>query len=157
MDHDEPPYADPQIQKDYEAALGDFLVRFNRIENLIADIAYRALKRYGRTDLAASTIKQPLQQRLDSLELILLGVSNLRPLPYAAIKALAKDRNTLAHGHFNQNPFQGDYVIVGRGGEGHDWDPASIAKLAVRADELWDDLRGIEAWFLFDEVDREQS
>ena len=38
------PTADPRIQKDYEAALGAFLVAFNRIENTVSDVIFLALR-----------------------------------------------------------------------------------------------------------------
>ena len=37
------PTADPQIQKDYEAALGAFLVAFTQIENIVSDVIFLAL------------------------------------------------------------------------------------------------------------------
>ena len=45
------PTADPQIQKDYEAALGAFLVTFNRIENTTNEIIHLALQASERQDI----------------------------------------------------------------------------------------------------------
>ena len=39
-DWDDVPSADPNIKKDYEAALGEFLVVFNRIENFVKRYYY---------------------------------------------------------------------------------------------------------------------
>lgn len=47
-DEDDIPWADPAIQTDYEAALGSFLVSFNRLENLIGDLLEESLAHLGR-------------------------------------------------------------------------------------------------------------
>jgi hypothetical protein len=55
---DEPPWADPQIQKDYEATLGAFLVSFNRLEDVVSKLIGYALKRLGRDDCWLSRVRQ---------------------------------------------------------------------------------------------------
>ena len=45
------PAAEPQIQKDYEAALGAFLVTVNRIENTTNEIIHLAPQTSGRQDI----------------------------------------------------------------------------------------------------------
>jgi hypothetical protein len=35
---DQPPWASPEIQQAYEAALGKFILSFNRLDNLLTEI-----------------------------------------------------------------------------------------------------------------------
>ena len=48
---DDIPTADPQIQKDYEAALGAFLVAFTQIENIVSNIIVLAQEKAERKDI----------------------------------------------------------------------------------------------------------
>lgn len=148
---DDIPWADPQIQKDYEAALGAFLVRFNRIENMIARLVRHALSRLDRQDLLNRSMSGPLKQRVQALDLILLAFPAFPKLPISGIDRLSAVRNSLAHGHFEQNPYDGDYEIVGKS-ESRTWHPNEIQGEAAVADSIWTELRLIEAHFLFFDV-----
>lgn len=143
---DDIPWADPQIQRNYEAALGRFLVRFNRIENAIDTLAAKALRRLGRSGVE---VNGPFLQRVERLELIMFAFPTWPAIPRPEIKALAGNRNELAHGHFDQNPYSGDYEIVGRKRR-RPWSPSEIDALGDEADKIWDKLRTIEAAFLFE-------
>jgi hypothetical protein len=146
---DDSPSADPQIQKDYEAALGEFLVRFNRVENAIGDLIVHALSRLKRTELVDRCRNAQLNLRLRNLELIMLAFPEVQKLPIGEISALAENRNSLAHGHFEQNPFSGEYEIVGKKGKAHKFTPSDIREMGAGADAIWHDLRLIEAYFIF--------
>jgi hypothetical protein len=50
-DDSEPPWASPEIQHDYEVALGRFMVAFNKMDHLLTEILKRTLQRMGRKDL----------------------------------------------------------------------------------------------------------
>ena len=109
------PSADPQIQKDYEAALGEFLVAFNRIENTVSDIIVLALKKAGREEILGSMAWDTFDRKIRNLELISLRFQEIASLRLIAeLRALGTERNQLAHGHFEQNPVDGSYVVVNR-------------------------------------------
>lgn len=111
--HDDIPSADPQIQKDYEAALGAFLVVFNLIENTVNDVIVMALQQSERQDILQRLKGDSFSRKLATLDLISLTYS--QPLPKTLVdelRDLSTHRNNFAHGHFDQNPFDGDYKIV---------------------------------------------
>lgn len=145
---DDIPWADPQIQLDYEAALGRFLVRFNRVENAVDNLITMALEKLNRTDVE---ISGQFLQRVERLELVMLAFPSWPSVPKDQIKSLAGSRNELAHGHFDQNPYQGDYEIVSRK-KSRPWSPSQIESLGDKADEIWHALRNIEACFYFEEI-----
>ena len=115
MDYDDHvPWADPKIQADYEAALGRFLVGFNRIEAMVSDLIVRSMQQLERTnDEITEVLDNHLKRRVEDL-VKLLREAERPSIPADDIDALAKKRNTLAHGHFEQNPYSGEYEIVGR-------------------------------------------
>ncbi|MCK0197516.1 hypothetical protein MWN34_11375 [Ancylobacter sp. 6x-1] len=111
---DEPPPDDPRGRRDFEAALGTFLVAFNRIEALICDLIVSALGQLGRDDLAERCCRQDLARQLDDLELIGLAVPGMNPLPLAEIRALVETRARLTQGGFAERPFDGAAYIRDR-------------------------------------------
>jgi hypothetical protein len=148
LEDDDLPWAGPSIQRDYEAALGGFLVRFNRIENAVNRLLRFSLARLGRLDLERQTVRATLQTRVQNLCLLMLSFPTSAQVPSKEIEALSAIRNELAHGHFEQNPFAGDYEIVGTA-RSKPWLPRDVERQAEEADRIWDQLRLIEAWFIF--------
>lgn len=144
------PWADPKIQVEYEAALGAFLVRFNRIENFISDLIGRALVRHGREDLIERALKKQLNARIEILEWLLVPMPYMSDVPTKRIQALADQRASLAHGHFEQNPFSGEYKIVGKG-QSKAWTPETIQPLMDEAVAICEELSNLRAQFWFDE------
>jgi hypothetical protein len=114
-DHDaeDIPFADPQIRIGYQVSLGRFLVQFNEIENLVSELILLSLTKVGLDELGARLAKGRFSERLEYLKAlnrrIGLGVSDEE---FATLKVLSTERNTLAHGHFDQNPFDGSYEVV---------------------------------------------
>ena len=151
------PIADPQIQKDYEATLGAFLVAFTQIENTVSDIIFLALEQAERKDILNRLRGDSFRRKLVTFELI--SLAHPRPLPKSAIdelRDLAARRKDLAHGHFHQNPFDGSYEIL--------TDRKSLLvpamqlkQLTERAESAWDALRYAEAYFSFDDLDEQES
>ena len=149
------PTADPQIQKDYEAALGAFLVACTQIENTISDIIFLALEQAERKDILNRLRGDSLRRKLVTLELI--SLAHPRPLLKSAIdelRDLAAQRNDLAHGHFHQNPFDGSFEIV-TDRKALSMPIAQLKQLTERAQIAWDALRYAETYFSFDNLDEE--
>ncbi len=51
FDDDGVPWASPEIQTAYEAALGRFMLAFNRLDNLLTVVVSLVLQENGRADL----------------------------------------------------------------------------------------------------------
>jgi hypothetical protein len=151
-DGQDEPWADPQIQIDYERALGQFLVRFNKVENLISDIIPQALMNTGSEHLLAHVKGDLFARKLITLELALdkaLRTGSRRL--FDELRELNSRRNDLAHGHFDQNPVDGDYVIV-TSKKTRDVPITLIQRLADRVEKAWHELRHLEATFMFADV-----
>ena len=151
------PTADPQIQKDYEAALGAFLVAFTQIENTVSDVIFLALEKADRKDILKHLRGDAFRKKLNTLELI--SLSHPRPLPKSALdelRYLGTRRNELAHGHFHQNPFDGSYEIS-TNRKAFPMPVTQLKQLTARADKAWDALRYAEAYFSFDDLDAQQG
>ncbi|WP_282611016.1 hypothetical protein [Pelagibius sp. Alg239-R121] len=150
---DDGPWFDPEKRPNYEAALGRFLVSFNRIENQISRLIDLAVVRVRQKhdvkhDPKKEHVRMRFEHRLYVLELILLAFPEASSLPAAEIRKLSKDRNKLAHGHFDENQFSEDYEIPGRK-EVRNWTDQDFSKLVEKSDELYQQLRQLEAFLVF--------
>lgn len=145
---DDTPWADPAIEAAYKAALGSFLVQFNAIENLLTEVLDLSFRSLRRPDLLR--LNEPFERRLQTLELIGLALPRMHVPNFEDLRALAKERNNLAHGHFDQNPHSGAYSIVTRGGKMTDWPVELITALENRALIAWADLRDCLAFHWYD-------
>jgi hypothetical protein len=143
------PWADPAIQQDYQAALGEFLVKFNRLENLIGDLILHSLTKLGRPDLYRPEAQ--LSSKLHTLELVGLALPNMHKPTMKAIRDLLGERNTLAHGHFDQNPYSGEYSIK-HGAKSASMPLTKIRTLCELAEEAMSDINSALASHWFDGV-----
>jgi hypothetical protein len=154
-DHDDPPMADPKIRSEYEAALGRFLVAFNRVDNELTELIALALAKLGRFDLFVRCAEEvDFNRKLFHLELLSLSTEGkpLHGLPIKEMKELAGRRNILAHGHFDQNPFQGNYTIKNKG-QRAPFSATVLGKLTKRCDVVWEKLRDGSAGYWFENLD----
>ena len=106
--------ADPAIRTDYEAALGRFILAFNEVDYRLSRVIGSELSQRERSALAATGSKGPFAQRLETLDILVSSTKNseLSTLPLTRLRSLNTDRNNLAHGHFDQNPFDGAYTLA---------------------------------------------
>lgn len=151
-DFDDSPSTDPQIQADYEAALGRFLVAFNRVDNEVAQLISTVLHLSERRDLIDDlTHKADFSRKLQTLDLLTLATHSgqLKDAPIKEMRQIAGERNTVAHGHFDQNPFDGEYQLKGKG-RYSDYSPKRLDALTRRCNEVWQRLRTIDAGFHFE-------
>jgi hypothetical protein len=115
QDDDAEPWASPEIQQNYETALGRFIVAFNAVDNLLSQIVETVLRHLGRDDLIKEGLdRSPLNLRLQFLDLLKHSTagSGITSVPMLAIKKIAGERNILAHGYFDQNLFDGSYTLA---------------------------------------------
>ena len=147
----------PKFQREYEAALGDFLIRFNRIENLVSQIIKLALDhlyKLNETDnkkLIERCRKGSLNQHINDLELILLAIPTSQNFPIAEIRKLSEERNKLAHGHFEPDHNEPAYEIIGKGGP-RKISISDIQEWGERADTIHTELISLKAYYVFYDV-----
>lgn len=149
---DDTPSADPQIQIDYEAALGRFLVAFNKVDNELEGLINTLLTCLSREDLVEEcTIKVDYSRKLLILDLLSLSSDpgELKTAPVSEMRQIGRERNVIAHGHFDQNPFDGGYKILGKG-KYSDYSPKRLDDLTTRCNAVWDQLRHLRAYYWLD-------
>jgi hypothetical protein len=153
MISDDIPWADPSIRTEYEAALGRFILAFNEVDFGISKIIACEILKRGRSDLAESAAKSPFVQRLETLDILASTTTHsaLAALSVAKLRSLNGDRNKLAHGHFDQNPFDGSYTLILKAKTG-DYPTVRVRKLAEELAEFAEQLRHMEAMYEFEEV-----
>jgi hypothetical protein len=150
-DFDEP-FADPQIQKDYEAALGAFLVVFNAIENSVSDLIHLALKKSDRKEIAKFINGDNFFRKLIVLDLLTIAQPRIASkMLIEKLRALGTERNNLAHGHFDQNPFDGNYQVV-TNRKTRSIPIEQISKLTERAESACNELRDSVTFFHVEEL-----
>lgn len=147
------PSADPAIRIDYESALGRFILAYNEVDYRLSQVIQRDLSERKRDDLAKSALEGSFNRRLDTLDLLAQSPSKgmLRSVPITRLRELNADRNKLAHGHFDQNPFDGSYSVV-QAAKARDYPVAIVLAFAGELTEIADLLRLIDNSYDFDFV-----
>jgi len=113
--HDEAdPWADPEIQRGYQAALGEFIVSFNRLDADLTKVLRLALGDAGKLGLFPQIRARGYGAKLQALELLQISPTMvaIHGLPIDEMRKIAAIRNFLAHAHFDQNPFDGTYELI---------------------------------------------
>lgn len=106
-------WADSTIRTEYEAALGRFILAYNEADYLLSVVIAAELSKRGLPELGATAAKGHFAHRLEKLEILMSATnSHLSSLPVAKLRSLNADRNNLAHGHFDQNPYDGTYKLI---------------------------------------------
>lgn len=151
---DDTPWASPEIRESYEAALGRFILAFNQLDNLLSEVIETVLGRLGRKDLVKKCSELNFSQKLlvfDLLKYSSEGVT-IADVPVDSMRSVAGERNLLAHGHFDQNPFDGSYAIVRKRKSIRDqYSVEKLEELSEQATRAWDSLRHCEAIYEFSE------
>jgi hypothetical protein len=68
-----------------------------------------------------------------------------------SFEQVCRERNKLAHGHFDQNPFSGDYQIVHKNIR-KEYSVERLDVLTEQANMAWMALRYAEAFYTFTDV-----
>src|SRR5579871_3414523 len=140
-DDDDTPWASPEIQEAYEAALGRFLLAFNRLDDLMSEVIGRMLHALKRDDLVTRCTPKNFAFKLLILDLLKTSTEGkvLADVPIDLMKQVAGERNVLAHGHFDQNPFDGTYKVVTTRVR-KEYPVSVLDALTSKADKAWDAL-----------------
>jgi hypothetical protein len=155
---DDIPFADPAIRTDYEAALGQFILAFNEVDYRLTQVIRSELSQRARIDLAATASNGTFAQRLLTLEMLASATPNgrLSASPITRLRTLNTDRNNLAHGHFDQNPFDGSYAII-LTKKTRDYPAAHVRSLAVELAQIADWLRTTEILYDFEDLTKKDA
>lgn len=152
---DDIPWADPEIKKAYEAALGKFVLAYNQIDYYLGHIIALVLRNNDEP-----VINQIRNQTLTNKLLLLRCLRHttegrgLADLPFDKIEEINGKRNNYAHGHMEQNPFDGSFEIIQKK-KLQNPSTKELLELAKNAEELWDRLRIIEMQYEFGDVSAE--
>lgn len=114
-DDDDIPWADPRIRIDYEAALGRLILTHNDVDLHLTLLIEKSLERLASEDPELQKLRLgPFKKRLDNLRTLhkKSPALNLHGLDFAALEEVNEQRNIVAHGHFEQNPYMGDYRLI---------------------------------------------
>jgi hypothetical protein len=152
FDDDGVPWASPEIQANYEAALGRFIVAFNRLDNLMTVLLEMVLQRTGQPELVKDCAGSNFWLKVLAIDLLKTSTEGkgLKQVPTGSIRLIAKHRNNVAHGHFDQNPFDGDYHIVGK--KRLTYSASDVDAQTAEALKAWEALRLAEAFYTFADV-----
>ncbi|MBY0334390.1 MAG: hypothetical protein K2X49_27350 [Acetobacteraceae bacterium] len=157
-DDDDIPWASPEIQRDYEAALGSFILAFNRVDHDLGVVLVQAFDQAGIEILAERFVRRAgFKERLELAKLFSQHPAGtyLKGICVDRLRVLSEHRNTLAHGHFDQNPFDGDFKIVERK-KIKEYPAEQIQQLTREIDQIWDSIRLAEAQYIFADVSIEE-
>lgn len=72
----------------------------------------------------------------------------IQSVSITAMREMAGERNRLAHGHFDQNPFDGSYDVVTRNIR-CTYSVERLDGLTEKADRCWDELRHASTYYVF--------
>lgn len=108
------PDIDPGIRTNYEAALGRLILAHNDVDYHLTQLIECCLKKLGKRSELSQLAKGMFADRLKTLKMLNAISPDLRLnfLDYDELSSLNGERNIVAHGHFEQNPYDGDYRLI---------------------------------------------
>lgn len=130
------PFAGPEMRRNYEAALGKFLVTFNAVEDYMRFTVAEIAKAHDQTELwEKHLIGDDFTRQLKNLRLLVMAEPFFSDTPFDRLAALNATRNKLAHGHYDQDLFTDAFEIVGKR-ERVRMTIGEIGRATAEADEL---------------------
>jgi hypothetical protein len=110
------PFADPQIRADYRDALGRFIMAHNEVDFWLAGILKKAVTILAPDGSLDRMAMGDFYERSTALSLLMKTAPHLGfgGVGKGRLTELNGTRNILAHGHFDQDPFDGTFEIVSR-------------------------------------------
>lgn len=116
-DYDTAPYADPKIRMEYEAALGRLILAHNEVDYRLTKALERVVLRLVSDRSLIRFTQGTFDNRLRNLELFqkVAPDSGVVKVDVTELRRLNAIRNDVAHGHFDQNPFDGSFTLIGDG------------------------------------------
>jgi plasmid maintenance system killer protein len=151
-------WADPAIRTEYEAALGRFILAFNEADYRLSQVIAAELAKRGHPELAETATKGTFAQRLEKLDLLVSSTKDqqLSALPVAKLRLLNTDRNNLAHGHFDQDPYDGSYRLI-LAAKTRDYPISRIVALGDELAQIVEFLRTTEILYDFEDLSKQST
>jgi hypothetical protein len=145
------PWASPEIQRKYEAALGRFMLEFNRLDTLLGETLEFVLAHLDRKDQIKDWVGKDFALKLFFLDRLKhsSGGCGIKHVSIPDLKNISGARNFFAHGHFDQNPYDGSYVVRLRDKKPSYYSAKVIDGLTEHATKASDALRSSHAFYLF--------
>ena len=125
-------WADPAIRRDYEAALGRLILAHNEVDRNLTILIQKCLTELGDPPALKTLTNGDFKSRLTNLALLHATSPQLRALSGIDIDGLSGlngNRNVVAHGHFEQNPYDGDYWLIGKKQNYEDYSTERLNKI----------------------------
>lgn len=112
--YDDTPSADPAIRLAYEAALGRLILAHNELDYRLTTIIELAVAELSADPDLLDLAKGDFAARVRSLRLLkaLPAKLPLERVECDKLLSLNSQRNIVAHGHFDQNPFDGSFTVL---------------------------------------------
>lgn len=108
------PFADPAIREDYTKALGRLIMAHSEVDFWISALLTKAVTKIAPDGALDGLTDGNFYQRATNL-MLLMKVAPQQPLGGVGngrLLDLNRFRNTLAHGHFDQDPYEGTFQVV---------------------------------------------
>ena len=108
------PFADPAIRQGYQAAIGRFIMAHNEVDYWLSSLLHKIIKDLDPDGGLKQLALGDFAQRAANLSLIMkvhptLPIGNVGN---GRLGVLNEFRNRVAHGHFDQNDYDGSYRLV---------------------------------------------
>lgn len=155
-DDDDIPWADPQIRINYEAALGRLILAHNEMDRHLTLLIEKCLEKLGHPPEHDRFRFGRFTARLNNLR-TLNNMSAGLPIAHVdfdGLEAVNGQRNIVAHGHFEQNPFMGDYILITNKETHRDFSVERLNDITVSLEKQTTALKPI-IYFAFDEIEFE--
>jgi hypothetical protein len=148
---DDEPFADPSVRLNYQAALGEFIVTFNELDDLVTKLvgyAYQVIKRPLPKNIGRNfASKVDLLDAFGGVDLLKLSGA-----PIGELRDIAEMRNTLAHGYVDQSSFSEAFVVKPGDTKGKVVKAKTIEAWSDRATRALERLKYSEAVYWFGHV-----
>lgn len=142
-DDDDISWADPAIRQNYEAALGRLILAYNDLDRFVTMMIECVMHDLGDRPELQKLTHGSFSRRLDNLHML----NSIRPdkriesIGFDDLVELNRLRNIVAHGHFEQNPFQGDYELISNQKTHKDFSVERLDDITKRLDEVGDRVK----------------
>ncbi|WP_248116954.1 hypothetical protein [Brevundimonas sp. EYE_349] len=146
---DDVPWADPAIRERYEAALGRLILAYNDVDLHLTRLIEECQRKLGDPKHLKKLATGSFIERWDNVRMlraILPDMPLLQGIDFKELHELNELRNIVAHGHFEQNPFQGDYELITRKQRHDDFSAERLDNITGRLNAQAEALK-VSVWF----------
>ena len=115
------PYADPAIRAEYQLAVGRLIIAHTEVDFWLSALLTKATKLLDPTGGLDELTMGDFNQRATNIELIMKVVPDiaLGQVGHGRFRELNRLRNIVAHAHFDQDRYEGDFKLVRRKHRSH--------------------------------------